>query len=270
MTAVPRRPEPDDNAASPSAASNLPVIPKRTMGAPVIGQPAGTEGSASTAAVPLRSGVRWFLTVPETAMLVSVEALFLGFLGVAAVTNSWSETIIPALLLGAALVPLWLELAIEARFPAWLHGCYLGFLLAGPFAGTLLGLYAFWPHWDKTIHTISGALVACAVTFALGIVGRRQHLGLPPYLVVAGVVTAGGFVAAAWEIAEYTSDHLLGTRAQNAGLEDTMTDIICGVLAAIVVAVAVGIHYRGRPVPPISSLLRNRDFTASVPRQERP
>jgi hypothetical protein len=49
-----------------------------------------------------------------------------------------------------------------------------------------------------------------------------------------------------------------------------MTDIICGVLGAIGVAVAMGIHLRGHPVPPISSLLQNRDFTASVPRKERP
>ena len=94
-------------------------------------------------------------------------------------------------------------------------------------------------------------------------------MDLPPFLVVAGVVTTGGFVAAAWEIAEFSSDRILGTHAQNASLQDTMTDIICGILGAIAVAVAVGIHLRGHPVPPVSSLLRNRDFAASVPRQER-
>ncbi|MGW6172078.1 hypothetical protein ACWF5H_01175 [Arthrobacter sp. NPDC055138] len=203
-------------------------------------------------------------------MLIPVEALFLGFLGAAALTNSWNEALVPALLAVAALVPSALERGIEARFPAWLHGCYLGFLIAGPFAGTRLGLYAFRPDWDKVIHVFSGLLVGCAITFALGIVGRRKHLDLPPFLIVSGVVASGGFVAGAWEIAEFTSDGLLGMHAQNASLQDTMTDIICGVLGAIAVAVVVGIHFRGHPVPPISSLLRNRDFSPSGPRQERP
>jgi hypothetical protein len=203
-------------------------------------------------------------------MLIPVEVLFLSFLGAAAITNDWSEAVIPALLAVAALAPFSLELTIEARFPAWLHGCYLGFLLAGPFAGARLGLYAIWPHSDKVIHTFSGFLVGCAVTFALGTVSRRKHLDLPPFMMVAGVVTSGGFVAATWEIAEFTSDNFLGTHAQNASLQDTMTDIICGVLGAIAVAVAVGIHLRGHPVPPVSSLLRNRDFTSSAPQQKRP
>ena len=203
-------------------------------------------------------------------MLVPVEVLFLGFLAVPAGANAWSQAVIPALLAVAALVPSSLERAIEARFPAWLHGCYLGFLLAGPFAGARLGLYAFWPHWDKVSHTFSGVLVGCAVTFALGIVSRRKQLGFPPFMVVAAVVTSGGFVAAAWEIAEFTSDVFLGTHAQNASLQDTMTDIICGVLGAIAVAVAVGIHLRGHQLRPVSSLLRNRDFASSAPHQKRP
>jgi hypothetical protein len=203
-------------------------------------------------------------------MLLPVQTLFLTFLGTAAATHAWPETVIPALLIGAALVPSSLEPALEARFPAWLHGFYLGFLLAGPFAGTRLGLYSLWPHWDKAVHTLSGVLIGCAVTFVIGTVSRRKRLDLPPFLVVAGIVTTGGFVAAAWEIAEYTSDHVLGTHAQNAGLEDTMTDIICGLLGAIIVAVTVSLHHRGHRVPPIGSLLRNRDLTPPAPHREQP
>ncbi len=255
----------------PSGAADVPeTSPGRTKGpAPSAGKPTGRDGQPGTAAKPFRSAVRSLFAVPGMAMLIPVEVLYLGFLGGAAVTNAWSEAVIPALLIAAALIPSRLELSIEARFPTWVHGCYLGFLLLGPFAGARLGLYAFWPHWDKAIHTFSGILVGCAATFALGIVSRRKHVDLPPFLVVAGVVTTGGFVAAAWEIAEFSSDHILGTHAQNASLQDTMTDIICGILGAIAVAVAVGIHLRGHPVPPVSSLLRNRDFAASVPRQER-
>lgn len=165
-------------------------------------------------------------------MLVAVEVLFLGYFAVSAVMRTWALAVIPGLLAFAALVPWWLEQAVEARLPTWLHATYLAFLLAGPFAGGRLGLYAIWPHWDKAIHTLSGFLVGSTVFLGLGVIRRRNNLPLPPYLVGAAVMATGGFVAATWEIAEYTSDRLLGTHAQNASLDDTMTDIICGLLGA--------------------------------------
>jgi hypothetical protein len=269
--AVQPGPDPDGNPAETSGTrGQAGGNPERAAGrAPVTGKRAGTEGRTGPVALPFRPVVRSFLDAPGTRMLVPVEVLFLGFLAVSAVTQAWSGAVVPALLVAAALVPSAVELAIRARCPAWLHGCYFGLLLAGPFVGSRLGLYAFWTQWDKVIHTFSGALVGCAITFALGVAGRRTGLALPPFLVVAGVMTSGGFVAAAWEIAEFTSDHFLGTRAQNAGLEDTMTDIICGVLGVIPVAVAVGIHHRGHPVTLITSLLRNHDFIPSAPPRER-
>lgn len=264
-------PDPDGNPTETSgtrspAGGNL---ERAAGGAPVAGNRAGVEGRTGPAALPFRRAVRSFLGGPGTRMLAAVEVLFLGFLAVSAAMQAWSEAAVPAMLAAAALVPSAVELALQARCPTWLHGCYFGFLLAGPFVGSRLGLYAFWTQWDKPVHAFSGFLVGCAITFALGIADRRMRLALPPFLVVAGVVASGGFVAAAWEIAEYTSDHFLGTRAQHAGLDDTMTDIICGLLGAITVAVAVGIHHRGRPVTWITSLLRNRDFIPSAPPRER-
>lgn len=263
-------PDPDGNPAETSGTGGQAGgnAERAAVRAPVTGKRARMEGRTGPVALPFRWVVRSFLDAPGARMLVAVEVLFLVILAVSVVAQAWSEAVVPALLMGAALVPSAVELAIKARCPGWLHGCYFGFLLAGPFVGSLLGLYAFWTQWDKPVHTFSGALVGCAVTFALGVVGRRTGLALPPFLVVAGVVTSGGFVAAAWEIIEYTSDHFLGTRAQHAGLDDTMTDIICGVLGAIIVAVAVGIHHRGHPLTLITSLLRNRDFIPSAPPRE--
>ncbi|MCG2624463.1 hypothetical protein LVY72_21475 [Arthrobacter sp. I2-34] len=264
-------PDPDSNPAESSetlgqAGGNPELAAVRE---PVTGNRAGVEGRAGPAALPFRSAVRLFLNAPGTRMLLPVELLFLCFLAVSAVSQAWGEAAVPTMLVVAALVPSAVETAIRSRFPTWLHGCYFGFLLAGPLVGSRLGLYAFWTQWDKPVHTFSGVLVGCAVTFALGVAGRRTGVALPPFLVVAGIITSGGFAAAAWEIAEFTSDSVLGTRAQHAGLEDTMTDIICGVLGAVIVAAAVGIHHRGHPVPWVTSLLQDRDFAPSAPPPER-
>lgn len=216
----------------------------------------------------LRAAARSFPSVQSAAMLVAVEVLFLGYFAVSAVMRTWALAVIPGLLAFAALVPWWLEQAVEARLPTWLHATYLAFLLAGPFAGGRLGLYAIWPHWDKAIHTLSGFLVGSTVFLGLGVIRRRNNLPLPPYLVGAAVMATGGFVAATWEIAEYTSDRLLGTHAQNASLDDTMTDIICGLLGALIITGLAASHARWHPLPLVASLLRNRDLPRQTTRAD--
>lgn len=215
--------------------------------------------------MPIRSASPSFRASPGIGMLVSAEILLLGFVAVAAITRSWPEIAIPALLTVAALAPAVLETWCRAWLPAWMHGFYLAFLLAGPFAGGRLGFYAIWDPWDKVIHVSSGLLIGFAVIFTVGVIGRRHLLVFPPYLLTAGILTTGGFVAAAWEIAEYTSDRLLGTRAQAADLDGTMTDIMCGVAGSAVVAVMVSLHHRGHRFAVIDSLLRNRDFASAAP-----
>ena len=50
--------------------------------------------------------------------------------------------------------------------------------------------------------------------------------------------------AGAWEIWEFTTDSLFGLTAQN-GLEDTMYDIICGTVGAIIVTVPIYRYSKG-------------------------
>lgn len=219
----------------------------------------------SPEALSIRSAARSFRISPGIGMLVAAEILLLGFAAVAVITRSWPEIAIPALLSLAALLPALVEARFGAWFPAWMHGFYLGFLLAGPFAGGRLGFYTLWDPWDKVIHASSGLLVGFAVIFALGVIGRRYFIVFPPFLLAAGVLATGGFIAAAWEIAEYASDHLLGTRAQNASLENTMADIIFGVAGSAVAAVLMIAHHRGRRVAVVDSLLRSRDFASAAP-----
>ncbi|GAA4360840.1 hypothetical protein [Paeniglutamicibacter cryotolerans] len=205
-------------------------------------------------------------------MLIPVEVLFVVVMGSTAVRQSWSAATIPALLLVAATVPVLVEPGATSRFPAWVHGFYLSFLLAGPFAGAQLGFYGRWERWerwerwDKVVHTSSGLLVGYATIFALGVISRRQNIGLPPVLLVGGILATGGFIAAMWEIAEFSSEHLLGTRAQNGNLEDTMTDIICGIAGATAVSIAMSLHLKGHRFPLIVSLLQERDFRFKLSR----
>lgn len=206
-----------------------------------------------------------FRISPGIGMLVSAEILLLGFVAVAAITHSWPETVIPALLAVAALLPAFIETGFRAWLPAWMHGFYLGFLLAGPFAGGRLGFYTIWDPWDKVIHAASGLLIGFGVILTFGVIGRRHLVAFPPFLLTASILTTGGFIAAAWEIAEYTSDHLLGTRAQDANLEDTMGDIICGVAGSVMVAIMMSAHHRGRRFALVDSLTRDRDFAPVAP-----
>lgn len=256
-----------DTAGNQSSPPPRQDAPARHMGRPEPGPGTGAGGEVQPPGRPHGAGFRSLLASPGAGLLIPTQLLLVGYVGASALDGSWSKAVIPALLVAAALVPPVLELAFATRLPRWLHGCYAGFLLAGPFAGGRLGLYGVWGHWDKAVHFFSGLLVGCTAILALGIVGRRKCLALPGFLFTAAALVCGGFVAAVWEIAEYTSDHLVGTHAQNASLEDTMTDIICGVIGAAIVAILAGVHHRGHQFPAVASLLRDRDFTAEPARQ---
>lgn len=146
--------------------------------------------------------------------------------------GSWPRATIAAALVPVMWAPALLEHLLGRPLPTHLSAQLGAFLAAGPCAGSAFGLYSALPGWDKVVHADSGVLVAVAGVVLV----RSREASVRP--AAALLVQASAMaVAAAWEIAEYTSDQLFGTQAQH-GNGDTMTDIIAGTAGAAVVLVA--------------------------------
>lgn len=175
------------------------------------------------------------LLVTEVICLVAAVA--------AVATQRWSDAVIPALLVLAALVPLPVERWLTVPIPRWLQGLYALLLLSGPFLGSHLHFYAVWGAWDTVVHFYSGILIALGAVFALRVASRRSDLTAPPWFEAVIVIAVSALVAVLWEISEFTADLVIGTTAQRNNT-DTMVDLVAGTSAALLVAVPLLLQRR--------------------------
>lgn len=113
--------------------------------------------------------------------------------------------------------------------------------------------YSRFPPLDIPVHLAGGLAIAVALDGCLSLAEERSliHVARPVLrllLLVSLITTA----ATAWELVEFTSDWLVDTGAQK-GLEDTLSDIVVGVLGGTLAAsglAAVRSCKRKPPVPP--------------------
>ncbi|NNC12635.1 hypothetical protein HII28_12200 [Planctomonas sp. JC2975] len=144
-----------------------------------------------------------------------------------------TDMIVAVLLVPALWVPAIAQIVFRTVVPRALQLHFLIFMTAGPFAGSALGVYGYIPHWDKLVHFDSGIMLAWAGWLAVRRVEEHVDIVLPRWFsLTIGILTPMAF-AAAWEICEFTSDHLFGTHAQN-GNTDTMGDIIAATVGAVI------------------------------------
>lgn len=157
-------------------------------------------------------------------------------------------------LVAVLLVPtLWLATVVQVLFstvlPRSLQLHFLIFMTAGPYAGSALGVYGYIDHWDKLVHFDSGIMLAWAGMVAVRSVEQQLDIVLPCWFALSIAVATPMAFAAAWEICEFTSDHLLGTHAQ-LGNTDTMGDIISATIGALVTLVVTLAWRRPHSVMP--------------------
>lgn len=99
----------------------------------------------------------------------------------------------------------------------------------------VLHLYARVPGIDVPMHFAGGVAMAYFVHVTSRNGSRCGVLGSYHPLTHAGLVFGLTCAAAmVWEFAEFLSDRYLGTHAQGNDLEDTLADMLLGMLGAIV------------------------------------
>lgn len=177
------------------------------------------------------------LILTAIVLVVSVVA--------ALVRGEVGDAVIPFALLFAAGAPAVLEIWWRVRFPTLLVVLYALLLLGGPYLGSHLHFYGVVTVWDTVVHFYSGVPIALAAYFALDVLADRGGFTLPAWFEAIVVVAFSGFVALLWEMSEFASDLVIGTTAQNSNW-DTMTDLVAGTGAAVLVVVVMLVRHRGR------------------------
>jgi len=100
--------------------------------------------------------------------------------------------------------------------------------------------YRLWPSVDIPLHFAGGFAMAFFISGAVQVFGSLQIIRRPDWCVhLALVFGLTCVVAVFWEFAEWTADHIFGTHCQ-LGLDDTLGDILMGLLGGTVFAVVFG------------------------------
>lgn len=122
----------------------------------------------------------------------------------------------------------------------WLFEFFIAILLLLHLIGLYFDFYAFW-WWDNAAHLLGSAVVAALGFYLVYALQQAGKLHLSLRMMAFFTILFAIAIGALWEIAEFGSDGLLGTRNQ-LGNTDTMTDLINDAFAGIAVAF-LGIWY---------------------------
>ncbi len=134
-----------------------------------------------------------------------------------------------------AVASLGVERVFKLVLPWWFHAAYGLLLFCSLFLGTVLGMYGIWHPWDKLLHGLSGVIVGILGVILINKINSTLSISLPTWLQVVFILMFGISIAFLWEVAEFASDEIVGTRSQHSNA-DTMLDMIYGVLGATVAA----------------------------------
>ncbi len=119
------------------------------------------------------------------------------------------------------------------KFPMSVQILFLGFTLLASPLGSVLGLYASVPFYDKFVHYLSGIVLGLAGFYiAKKMLHKKQITDNDDFVKLTVAFLFSCSCAAFWEIYEFTVDNVLGMESQGNNA-NTMGDIVAGILGAV-------------------------------------
>lgn len=145
------------------------------------------------------------------------------------------------------LVPYLVARRMDVQFP-WFVYFLIAMALWFHTAGYVQGFYVtFYPYYDKVAHFVAGTAVALLGFLGVIFIDRCGQMNMRPHFMVAFTVIFGLAMAAAWEIYEFTIDIIFGGNLagkMQAGLADTMVDLIFTLAASFLVGILAFLWFR--------------------------
>lgn len=132
------------------------------------------------------------------------------------------------------------------------------FVFAAMYLGSILDFYTEFYYWDKILHLLSGAIIAL-IGYIIYLNLTRGSSGIKSYMPVFFSVIFAIAAAGAWEIWEFSTDQIFGFTSQNNSLHDTMWDIICGTITAILANIPIYLYTRGKRIKFIERIIKDME-----------
>lgn len=176
----------------------------------------------------------------------------------------------------------------RVRFSSALKCAIVLFIFGAEFLGEINNFYYHIPWWDTLLHTTSGVILAMIGFMLVHALNNSDRITvqLSPFFIALFAFTFALASGAVWEIFEYSGDRLFqmdmqkylppaevtyehmangmtkliyptnGSWSFDAGLIDTMDDIICDTLAALAVSIIgyISLKTRNRALKKLANL----------------
>lgn len=158
-----------------------------------------------------------------------------------AATGQWMFGVFAALSIAVAVTPTIAARNARLTLPFEIELVLLWFMVTHLTLGYLLHLYTRITWYDKVLHFGNSVLIGFLAFLLVYVAHFLRHDRPHPWLDVVTILLVTLGLGSLWEIGEFASDQLFGTRTQGSPtlspLVDTMWDLILdgagGVLAAI-------------------------------------
>jgi hypothetical protein len=113
--------------------------------------------------------------------------------------------------------------------------------------GGIRGWYELFPWYDKVIHFLSSAAVA-AMGFIIVVIMDQyiKDIKINRQFIIFFVIIFTMAMGVFWEIGEFMADQMFGSYWQ-AGLLDTMYDLICDLIGGVIVGVVANFYLKYIP-----------------------
>lgn len=109
----------------------------------------------------------------------------------------------------------------------------LAFIFVAMFFANEFRGYSIIPYLDKIEHLSSGVILFFLGSLIFELINENETNKLNLKTIILFGLFFAIAMAGVWEIYEFTTDKLFSLRSQNNSLNDTMGDIICGTIGAL-------------------------------------
>lgn len=124
------------------------------------------------------------------------------------------------------------------------------FVILTQYFGEIKKFYITFWWWDLLLHAISGSYaVIIALYLIQGIIIKAKEVTQKRYIVSLAIIAFSFSIALGtlWEIFELTGDYLFKTTMVKGGLEDTSSDLIVKIIAALITSIICYYHKLRNP-----------------------
>lgn len=182
----------------------------------------------------------------ELAMYVLAAACFVYYLAKGVEARVLQAVLIVTVLL---IIRVVVKVTKVTMFAA-LRFSVLLFIFVAMFMANMFGYYTVIPYLDKIEHLFSGVILCFVGLLVYKKASDREKSAVPgPKVAVWFSFFFSVAMAGVWEIYEFTTDRLLGFNSQFGSLLDTMADIICGTIGAIVTCIYLAARAKKGKMP---------------------